>query len=511
MRLVMAAVLASVLSAASADSQPSIGKCGVFKANEGGSADRRAVPKSLENQIVSFARDSSLFPGMAIAVIKDGEVVLQRGYGFADLGSCVPVTVETQFYLKSTTKSFLGLLAALLHEEGVVGLDAPVTKYLPGLQLAAPLNADQISLRSHFTHTIPYMDSGLNYVTAAFGNLPEAEFIPHVNRFAAPRSIEFSYSNFGPIIGAHALGAATGANWRDLIEIRIFTVAGMSSSVTHVSKASAAAVSYLSPAKGDFVENYTKDDRQMHAAGGAFSSILDMAKFTQIELGGGAINGEVIFPKRAMEQARARQAQLDWTYFEFRRFAAGLGLYDADYEGDILTHHFGGETHFSFMPERGLGVVILTNAIGDGSLVTHRLAALIYDELLEKKDARERWARRLAEIDSSFDQGRKQIDDYYVEMRRRAPRGPKTIQASELAGVYRNDRLGDVAITADAGALSIQIGAKDGAPEWVSGDAYFVDVGLWGEPPALWVFRSGDKPGEMVIDWGGRIFTRLPA
>ncbi|OFX00192.1 MAG: hypothetical protein A3E78_06335 [Alphaproteobacteria bacterium RIFCSPHIGHO2_12_FULL_63_12] len=513
--LLSAAALAaiSLAPASAADAPLSPDRCGGFVANAGGAVDRRFVSKRLEEKIAAFGRDSKLLPGMAVAVVKDGKIALLRGYGFEDLGACAPVSVDTRFYLKSTTKTFLGALAAILQDEGKVKLDAPVTEYLPGLSLPAPLNAAQIPLRAHFTHTIPYIDSGLNYATAAFGSIPEEDFVRHVNAHAQERSIEFDYTNFAPIIGAHALGAATGANWRDLIEEKVFAPAGMNSSFTYVAKAEAgpAAVSYLTPARGSFEKTYTKADAQMHAAGGAYSTIADMARWTQIELGDGEVNGASVFPKRVVEQTQARQVQLDWTYYEFRRFAAGLGLYDADYEGEVLSHHFGGETHFSFMPERGIGVVVLTNAIGDGVLVSHRLAALIYDSLLEKPDADERWARRLGELGASFDKSKIAIADYMAKLKARAPKGPPSMDAATLAGVYRNDRLGDVVVGDAGGSLTIRLGVKDGDPVPAGGDSYFVDAGLWGDPPSLFEFKRGAKAGEIFIDWDGRIFTRSAA
>lgn len=512
--ILVAAAIAAIFPepALAADQTLTLDKCGGFNANAGGFADRKAAPKALEARIAAFGRESQLLPGMAVAIVRDGEIVLLRGYGFENLEECKPVSVDTRFYLKSTTKTFLGALAALLHEEGKIRLDAPISDYLPDFAPPAPVNAKQIPLRAHFTHTIPYTDSGINYATAAFGSIPESDFVRHMNAYGAPKAIDFDYSNFGPIIGAHALGAEVGANWRDLIEEKVFAPAGMTSSFTHVAKAQAgaAAVSYLTPARGAFEQTYTKAESQMHAAGGAFSTIADMARWTLLELGDGAVSGKQLLPRRAIEQTQARQVQLDWTYYEFRRFAAGLGLYDADYEGDILTHHFGGETHFSFMPERGIGVVILTNAIGDGALVTHRLAALIYDEMLHKPDLDARWTRRLGEIDAPFDRKNSQIAAYMEKMRSEAPKGPRSISDEDLIGVYRNDRLGDAHVSVVDGALAIKIGDKDGRPIWAGGDAWFVDAGLWGDPPALWAFKRGKSAGEASIDWDGRIFTKAP-
>lgn len=511
--LVAAAFAAIFLDPAfAADQTLTLDKCGGFNANAGGFADRKTASKALEARIEAFSRDSGLLPGMAVAIVKDGKIVLLRGYGFENLEECKPVSVETRFYLKSTTKTFLGALVAVLQEEGKIKLEAPISDYLPDFAPPAPVNVKQIPLRAHFTHTIPYADSGINYATAAFGSIPENDFVRHMNTYATPKAIEFDYSNFGPIIGAHAVGAAVGANWRDLIEEKVFAPAGMRSSFTHVVKAEAknAAVSYLTPARGEFEQTYTKAESQMHAAGGAFSTITDMARWTLLELGDGAVSGKQLLPRRAIEQTQARQVQLDWTYYEFRRFAAGLGLYDADYEGDILTHHFGGETHFSFMPERGIGVVVLTNAIGDGALVTHRLAALIYDEMLRKPDMDARWTRRLEEIDGPYDRKNSQIAAYMEKLKSLAPMGPRSMSEEELEGVYRNDRLGDAHVSDVDGSLAIRIGDKDLKPSWVGGDAYFVDAGLWGDPPALWAFKRGKSAGEMSIDWDGRIFTKSP-
>ncbi|MEO1135104.1 MAG: serine hydrolase domain-containing protein [Pseudomonadota bacterium] len=488
----------------------SVDRCGGMNANPGGMRDGNVVSRKLESRITDFISNASLTPGIAIAVVKDSEIAYLRGFGYRELQTCTLAGPSTRFYLKSTTKPFLGLLAALLHEEGAVKLDAPVTNYLKDLKPAAPINADQVPLRAHFTHTIPYHDSGLNYATANFGTIPESEYVAHANEFSQPRSIEFRYSNFGPIMGAHALSAAVNKNWRDLIQQKVFEPLSMRSSFTYVSKAEAGpvALSYVTAKRGVYRETYTKDESQMHAAGGAFSTITDLARFTIANLNNGVVDDTQIFPERAVAQAQARQVQFDWEFYEFKRFAHGLGLHHADYEGDLLIHHFGGETHFSFMPEHDIGVVILTNAISDGVLVTHALAATIYDELLEKEDADQRWARRLKEINDQFDQRQERYAAYMQRVRAEAPTGPRTYSPTYLAGVYENLRLGDVVVSQDNQRLSIQIGAMDGEPEWIGGDSYLVRSSLWGRPPNVWQFRRDDETGAMLIDWGGRIFTR---
>src|SRR5688572_27531461 len=93
-----------------------------------------------------FALD--LAPGMAVAVVRDTQVVYAKGFGWADVETRRPVTPETIFYIASTTKSFTGLAAAMLDEQGRLDLDVPLSRYLPTARLQAPLRADSITLRS---------------------------------------------------------------------------------------------------------------------------------------------------------------------------------------------------------------------------------------------------------------------------------------------------------------------------------------------------------------------------
>ena len=98
-----------------------------------------------------FALD--LAPGMSVAVVRDTQVVYAKGFGWADVEARRPVTPETIFYIASTTKSFTGLAAVLLDEQGRIDLDAPLSRYLPTAKLQAPLDPDSITLRSLLSHT----------------------------------------------------------------------------------------------------------------------------------------------------------------------------------------------------------------------------------------------------------------------------------------------------------------------------------------------------------------------
>lgn len=491
---------------------PAVEACGGFSVNRSeGVQNARALSRANERRIESFLQRADATPGVSIAIVKGDEIIYARGFGYRDLADCANATSQTRYYLKSTTKNFLGAAAALLHEEGAIELDAPISDYLPELKLPDGLRPEQVSIRAHITHTQPYYDAGLNYRTAFPGNLAEEEFIDHVNEFSESKDIRFRYSNFGPIMAAHAIGAKTGVNWRELIAEKVFAPAGMSDSFTVMAEAEKGemAQGYLGGFDAAYRTELTKTDSQMHAAGGAVSTAADLARWLIINLNQGVIDGEQAFPRRAITQIHAPQSQLQANFQDYERYAYGLGLYSAEYEGDVLLHHLGGETHMSFMPERGLGIVVLTNELDNGVWVTHALASTIYDMLLGKSDVDARIERRLAAIADGKTRVAGRIEQYLAMVRDKAPDGPPTKSAQQIIGAYRNDRLGDLSIIEKDSGLAVEYGVIKGALSHVGGDLYLADIGLWNSmPPQRFTFRTDEAFGP-ILDWDGRIFEPI--
>ncbi len=508
--VVFSGAFAAITAPPAHAAHPSADVCGGATINKDeGVRDGRVVSRAMERHIEEFLQDADATPGASIAIVKGNRVVYARGFGFRDLEDCAKAAPDTRYYLKSTTKSFLGAAAAVLHEDGAIELDAPIADYLPDLVLPEGAPGTAISIRSHLTHTQPYFDGGVNYRTAYPGNLPDMELVAHVNVYSRLNDTRYQYSNFGPIMAAHAIGAKTGTHWRDFIAQKVFAPAGMTNSFTSMKEAMKGpmAVGYIG-GQGDVYEmTQTKTDSQMHAAGGSVSTVADIGRWLIINLNGGMIDGAQAIPQRAIEQVQACQAQLKASYSEYIRFAYGLGLYSADYDGDLLLHHFGGETHMSFMPKHELGVVVLTNELGFGNAVTHRLASTIYDMLLDKPDIDERIGRRLKEIDDRKAYVTDRLNRYLMHLKQKAPDGELNFTSNELIGDYIDPRLGKMSIARHDGGLAVTFGALSGPLTHISGDGYLADFEPWNEPPQLFVFRTDEQQG-FVLDWGGRIFEQ---
>jgi CubicO group peptidase (beta-lactamase class C family) len=91
-------------------------------------------------------------PGIAIAIVKDGKVVLTKGYGVRKLGDPKPVDGKTLFEVASNSKAFTATALAMLVDEGKIAWDDPVTKHLPGFQMHDSYVTGAMTIRDLLTH-----------------------------------------------------------------------------------------------------------------------------------------------------------------------------------------------------------------------------------------------------------------------------------------------------------------------------------------------------------------------
>jgi len=91
-------------------------------------------------------------PGLAVAVVKNGEIVLMEGYGVRDVTSQAPVTPDTLFAIGSATKAFTATALALLVDDGKLNWDTPVRAYLPAFKLKDPVASERLTPRDLVTH-----------------------------------------------------------------------------------------------------------------------------------------------------------------------------------------------------------------------------------------------------------------------------------------------------------------------------------------------------------------------
>lgn len=333
------------------------------------------LPRDLDAEVT---RALQLFqvPGMAIAVVKDGKVLLARGYGVRRVGEPAPVDANTYFQIASNTKAFTTALLAQLVDSGRLAWDDPVTKYLPWFQLSDPWVTREFTIRDLVTHR-----SGLGLGAGDllwFHSNYSAEDVVRRLRAAKPvtsfRSA-YAYDNVLYIAAGLVIEAVTGQRWSDVVKDRIFTPLGMSATGTDIALMSTAQAATAHALVNDHVAIVPLDtvDNTL-PAGGIIANVTDLAKWMLVRLDSGRLSGgRRLFSAREAAEMWAPQTILPIgnpppPLGGLRpNFAAyGLGWSLRDYRGHKIVTHDGGlagmQSRTLLVPDLKLGIVMLTNA-----------------------------------------------------------------------------------------------------------------------------------------------------
>jgi len=342
------------------------------------SAEKRAL---LEDTVSKFMASTNA-PGIAVAVVLNGEEVWSEGFGMADLENNVPVTTQTLFRLASISKPITATAAMQLWEQGKLDLDVPIQKYCPAFpQKESPINTRQ--LMSHLAgvrhyRTDPKEDLETNN-TKHFDD-PIAggiQFFANEPLLSKPGS-KFNYSTQGFTLVGCAIEGASGEKYVDYVRQHIFIPAGMNSTrwddrvsvIPHRTR-------FYSKTKTGVVQNSEFLDSSYKIPGGGWlSSADDMARFEVAILADR-------FVKRATRDlmwTAQHASSPDVVEEKHRGYALGWGIGDAAGVPDV--GHGGGQqgtsTFIMMAPEQKAGVVVLINMDGlDSSALATDLMKIV--------------------------------------------------------------------------------------------------------------------------------------
>lgn len=174
-------------------------------------------------------------PGCAVAVVHNGHVIHQRGYGMANLDYGIAITPDTVFYIASVSKQFTAAAVALLAEEGRISLDDDIRKYVPEI----PAYQQPIRVRHLIHHTSGLRDYLELWSKAGHGyadSITEAEAIALIAR---QDSLEFTpgstynYSNSGYFLLSVIVKRASGKPLSQYAQEKIFAPLGMRNTHFH--------------------------------------------------------------------------------------------------------------------------------------------------------------------------------------------------------------------------------------------------------------------------------------
>lgn len=340
----------------------------------------QGLPKDLD-ATVQRTMETFEVPGIAVAVVKDGKVVLAKGYGVRKLGESAPVTPDTLFGIASNSKAFTAAALAMLVDEGKLQWDDRVVDHLPSFQMYDPYVTRELTVRDLLVHR-----SGLGLGAGDLLYFPESTFtedeivskLRHIRPATSFRS-RYAYDNILYLVAGKVIEKASGKSWSAFIRERIFTPLGMRASNTSVKafKPGANVATPHAKADGTKLQAIAPMSFDNNAPAGAInSSVNDLAKWMLAQLERGAIPG-TDGTKRLFSEAQSKEmwsaqalmpisepsAPLAGLRANFSAY--GLGWTLRDYRGQKLVGHTGGLPGYLsrvvLVPELKLGIAVLTN------------------------------------------------------------------------------------------------------------------------------------------------------
>lgn len=310
------------------------------------SLDDPAVLEAFVDGVVKPLMKNNNSPSGTVSIMRGGELIFAKGYGFQDVEQQVPVDpFRTLFRPGSTSKLFTWVAVMQQVEQGKLDLDADVNEYLQTFQIEDTFE-QPITLRHILTHTAGFEDGALGYLIIDDPEkaLPLREAMARYQPLRVnPPGAQTAYSNYATALAGLIVANVSGLEFNDYIRQNIFEPLGMnhSSFVEPLPEPLAAdmAVSY-STEVGAFLEKPFEIITSFGPAGALSSTSTDMVRFGQAILNGGELDGNRILKKQTVDQMLKRHFTHD-----HRLMGMGLGFYAADYEGVRVVGH-GGDTRY---------------------------------------------------------------------------------------------------------------------------------------------------------------------
>ncbi|MBD8874040.1 serine hydrolase [Rhodanobacter sp. DHB23] len=408
-------------------------------------------------------------PGIAVAIVKDGKVVLARGYGVRELGKPDRVDADTLFAIASNTKAFTAAALQMLADEGKLDMDGRVIDYLPGFRMSDPYVTHEMRIRDLLAHR-----SGLSLGAGDLLYWPPTSYttadvvkrladVPIQNSFRG----HYAYDNILFAVATLVIEKVSGQRYADFIRQHIFRPVGMGGTLVDMT--------YLKPgmdaATGHAPYNF-KDIKPVPpmawlndpGAGGIYASVDDLAKWMNVQLAGGRLpDGKRLFSEKSHREMWTMLTPIPIGKPPIPELAPltpqfsgyGEGWFLSDYQGSKLVWHTGGWPGFvsrlTLVPGQDLGVVVLTNQQSGAAFnaITYRVLDA-YLDAAHKTD----W---VAVYDKAVKKGEANADKSWAKHEAARDKDSKpSLPLSGYAGTYRDPWYGDIVVGDEGGKLRLR-------------------------------------------------------
>jgi CubicO group peptidase (beta-lactamase class C family) len=434
------------------------------------SAQQQVIPPGLDAYIEKVLQSFQV-PGVALGIVKDGKIVLAKGYGVRKLGDPAPVDENTLFSIASNSKAFTSTAMAMMVEEGKVKWEDKVVKHLPWFKMSDDYVTAHLTIRDLFVHHsgLPaYANDVLLFPPSTYTRKELLSKLKDVKLTHDFRTV-YAYDNILYLAAGEIIGSVSGMSWEDFVKTRIFTKVGMPRSISRFSTLrSQSNIAYAHAMRDGKLEVHNAFFDQnigdaSNPAGGIASSAKDMSNWLITQLDSGKTpNHNRLFKSAATNELwkivrpMPIGVEPEWLKPNQRHFSGyALGFRTYDYRQHQIVGHGGLLTGFvsqiAMVPDLNFGIVVLTNQLSTGAynaiinhIIDYNLKAAPFDWVAGyKKD----WDQSARRRDSTQKANREILPDKSL---------PLSLPLDKYAGTYRDELIGNVVLTKEDQGLLLK-------------------------------------------------------
>ena len=417
--------------------------------------------KAIEEYINQAQADWQV-PGMAVAIVKEGEIIYAKGFGVLEEGKKQKVDEQSMFAIASNTKAFVSASLAHLVWEEKINWNDKVVSFLPYFELYDNYATNEATLKdilSHRTGLGTFSGDVIWYKSeyTAEEVIKHAKYVPQAYSFRAG----YGYSNLMFITAGEVINTVTGMPWNKFIESHIFKPLEMNRSVTSVNDF-ADLGNIASPHKtieGTITPIAWTNWDNMGAAGGIISSVEDMSKWMILQMNNGVNGSDSLFSPAAQldmwtPQNSFKVSANSTKNMPSKHFSAyGLGWGIWDYQGNKVVSHSGGYdgmySRVTMIPEQNLGVVVLTNSMTG---VTNPVTMQAIDNILGTGDRD--WSKEALPRAKKYEEYK--VKRVQKRLDARVKESSPTVKTENFIGNYNDPFFGNVNISEEENGLKIK-------------------------------------------------------
>lgn len=408
-------------------------------------AEAAALEKKLQSYrlFVDSLLAAQQVPGVAIAMVKDGEVVMAEGFGYRDLEAKTKADGKTLFGIGSCSKAFTSMCLTMLADEGKLDWNESVKTYLPDFELQDKVAEENATAIDLMTHRIGLPRHDLSWMGATESRAELFARLKHLEPTEQFRNA-WQYQNFMYMTAGMLGGKLHGGTWEEMLEERIFKPLEM--------EASNATIKVMEQG-GNVSKTYQKKEDVVRAipyrnidaigpAGSINSNAEEMAHWLQFHVGGGRFKGKRLISTREFENNYTPYIHVPQASQEplISAISYGLGWMVYRYRGHRAVNHGGNIDGFSaevfILPEDGFGIAVMTNL--DRSRLPSALCFEAADRMMDFEH--KNWAQEL------FGKPAATEEDPKIEKGKPIPGTRVSREMALFAGVYYHPGYGKIEV-----------------------------------------------------------------